>query len=86
MLMPGHFHSEFDKHVCYTHVRRIWQPNPLFIGQHAWLIMSANENACMCNQGYSAFSASLLFLFLHRSHSIITRGNPPDHRQDCLGK
>lgn len=40
----------------------IYHSNPLFIRQHAQVIMSANENACACHQGYSVFSV-LLFLF-----------------------
>lgn len=61
----------------------IYHSNPLFIRQHAKLIMCANENVCVCHLGYLAFSA---LLFLRRSHSIISWGNPPNHGQDCVGK
>lgn len=42
----------------------IYHSNPLFVRQHAQLIKSANENASVCHQGYSAFSVFLLFFFL----------------------
>lgn len=71
--------------MWHAYVSYICRSNPVFIRQHARFIMSANENAPVSNRGYSAFTACVFF-FLHRSHSIITWGNPPDHGQDCLGK
>lgn len=41
----------------------IYHSNPLFIRKHAQLIMSANENACVCHQGYSVFSIFPFFFF-----------------------
>lgn len=64
----------------------IYHPNPLLFRQRAELIMCVNENVCVCHKGYLAFNASLFFFLLCRSHSIISRGNPPNHGQDCMGK
>lgn len=74
----------------------IYHPNPLFIRQRAELIMCVNENVCVRHQGYLAllkphffsffFFSFFFFFLLRRSHSIISRGNPPDHGQDCMGK
>lgn len=66
--------------MWHTYVSYICQSNPVFIRQHARFIMSANENARVTQRLLP------VFFFLHRSHSIITWGNPPDHGQDCLGK
>lgn len=59
--MTVYFYKEFIKNMWHTYVSYICRSNPVFIRQHARFIMSANENARVSNQGYSAFTACGFF-------------------------